>query len=218
MPAGAGCIPALRWKALTPLFDAVVRITARETVMKQRLIAQADVRPGSVVLDVGAGTGTLAIRLEQGSPGARITALDADADILEIARAKARAAGAQVEFVEALSTEMPFGAASFDAVVSTLFFHHLDSDAKHATLREIHRVLKPGGELHVADWGRPGDPLMAALFLMVRAFDGFEVTADNAHGRLPALLAEAGLEAVSERDRLRTALGTVALYSARKPA
>ena len=79
-------------------------------------------------------------------------------------------------------------------------------------------MLKPGGKLHVADWGKPGDPLMAALSLSIRAFDGFEVTAENLRGALPSLFEQAGLENAQERGRLRTTLGTLALYSARKPA
>jgi ubiquinone/menaquinone biosynthesis C-methylase UbiE len=218
MSERAAYLPALRWKALTPAFDRVVRVTARERAMKQRLVESAGVAPGEAVLDVGAGTGTLAIRVKQLCPAALVVGLDADPDILALARTKAANADCAVELVEAPATEMPFPAESFDVVLSTLFFHHLTTDAKRATLSEVRRVLKPGGELHVADWGRPGDPVMAALFLSVRAFDGFGVTADNAHGRLPTLFAEAGLEDVSEGDRLRTALGTVALYSARKPA
>ena len=78
-------------------------------------------------------------------------------------------------------------------------------------------MLKPGGSLHVADWGKPSDPAMAALGLRVRAFDGFEVTRDNIAGALPGLFEQAGLEDVALRDELRTALGTLAFYSARKP-
>jgi ubiquinone/menaquinone biosynthesis C-methylase UbiE len=82
----------------------------------------------------------------------------------------------------------------------------------------VQRVLKPGGRLHVADWGKPGDPLMAALSLSIRAFDGFEVTAENLRGALPSLFGQAGLQDAQERRRLRTTLGTLALYSAQKPA
>ena len=85
-------LPALRWKALTPLFDAVVRVTARETAMKERLLDQAGIAPGRAVLDLGAGTGTLAIRIKQRCPTARVVGLDADRDILAIARSKAAAA------------------------------------------------------------------------------------------------------------------------------
>jgi SAM-dependent methyltransferase len=211
-------LPALRWKALTPLFDGAVRVTARETAMKQLLLDQAGVTAADSVLDLGAGTGTLAIRLKQRCPGARVVGLDADAEVLARARRKAAAAGREIEFVEGFSTDLPFPADSFDVVLSTLFFHHLTGADKRRTLAQVRRVLKPGGRLHVADWGRPGDPLMAALFLSVRAFDGFEVTADNARGALPEMFEDAGLEDARECRRLRTVLGTLALYSAQRPA
>jgi SAM-dependent methyltransferase len=221
MPAGQSdertYLPALRWKALTPLFDTVVRITAREHKVKRRLLDQADVGPSDSVLDVGAGTGTLAIWLKQRCPDARVAALDADPDVLAIARRKATEARCEIEFVEGFSTELPFPPLSFDVVLSTLFFHHLSGTSKRITLAEVERVLKPGGRLHVADWGKPSDPLMAALFFGVRAFDGFEATADNVRGALPALFEEAGLVNAVERQRLRTALGTLTLYSAIKP-
>lgn len=215
---GRAYLPALRWKALTPLFDTVVQITARERATKRRLLDQANVGPGDSVLDLGGGTGTLAIWLKQRCPNANVTVLDADPDALALARRKAADANREIEFVEGFSTQLPFTAGSLDVVLSSLFFHHLTGADKRRTLVEVERVLKPGGRLHVADWGKPGDPLMAALFLSVRALDGFEVTADNVHGALPALFGEAGLEDAKERRRLRTILGTLALYSARKPA
>lgn len=211
-------LPALRWKALTPVFDTAVRVTARERVMKQRLLDQAGVAPGDSVLDLGAGTGTLAIWLKQRCPEAIVIGLDADSEVLARARDKAAGAGCEIDFVEGISTELPFEADSFDIVLSSLFFHHLMPAAKRSTLAEVQRVLKPGGRLHVADWGKPGDPLMAALSLSIRAFDGFEVTAENLRGALPTLFGQAGLHDVQERRRLRTTLGTLALYSARKSA
>lgn len=210
-------LPALRFKALTPLFDTVVRVTSRETTFKRRLLDQLALPPAAHVLDVGAGTGTLAVEIARRWPDARVTGLDAHAEILAIARRKAGEANSDVEFVEGFSTELPFPDAHFDAVTATLFFHHLDGAAKRATLREIARTLKRGGTLHVADWGRPADPLQAATFVAtVRAFDGFEVTADNARGALPDLIAGAGLRSVAVRDRLRTALGTLDLIRAER--
>jgi ubiquinone/menaquinone biosynthesis C-methylase UbiE len=112
-------LPALRWKVLTPLFDTVVRITAREHKVKRRLLDQADIGPNDSVLDVGAGTGTLAIWLKQCCPDARVAALDADPDVLAIARRKATEAKCEIEFVEGFSTGLPFPPLSFDAVLST---------------------------------------------------------------------------------------------------
>jgi ubiquinone/menaquinone biosynthesis C-methylase UbiE len=206
-------LPAARFSALTPLFDPLVRVTTRERTFKRRLLERAAPQPGEDVLDMGAGTGTLALMLEAAVPGAVVTGLDADPQILAQARAKAAAAGSGAQFVEAFSNAMPFADASFDLIVSTLFFHHLDGEVKQETLRECVRVLRPGGRLCVGDRGKPSDPLMAALFLQVRALDGFGVTADNARGRLPALFEQAGLRSVRTTDEFRTPLGTIALYS-----
>jgi ubiquinone/menaquinone biosynthesis C-methylase UbiE len=215
-PVG-GFRPALRFNALTPYFDAFLRVTSHERRLKRRLAEQARVRPGDAVLDVGAGTGTLAIELKRATPGATITGLDADPEIIARARAKAAEAGQEVELVVAMADAMPFGDASFDTVVSTLFFHHLPGEAKREALREIVRVLKPGGELHVADVGRPHDRLQRLLVLPVRVLDGFDATADNVAGALPRMFGEAGLERSDHHGDIRTPIGTVALYSARKP-
>jgi ubiquinone/menaquinone biosynthesis C-methylase UbiE len=211
-------LPALRWHALTPVFDPAVRLTTRERSFKRRLLERAAVSDGETVLDVGCGTGTLAIALKRRAAGAGVTGLDADPEVLERARRKAAAHGQHVHLVEALSTAMPFEDEAFDVVVSTLFFHHLDRDAKAATLREVFRVLRPGGRFHVADWGKPRGVAMRTAFLMVRAFDGFSVTAENASGALPRLFEGAGLQGATLQDSLRTPLGTLALYAARKPA
>ena len=206
--------PALRWHALTPLFDSVVRVTTREHTFKDRLLDSAHVQPGETVLDLGCGTGTLAIAQKHRCAGARVVGLDADPDVLARAREKAAADSMDVEFVEGLSTEVPFADASFDVVLSTLFFHHLDPQAKRDTVAEVRRILAPGGRFHVGDYGRPSDPLMRAAFVTVRVFDGFGRTADNARGALPRLFEAGGLQDARLHDQLRTPLGTLALYQA----
>lgn len=211
-------IPALRFHALTRLYDPAIRWTAREATFKRRLLEQAAPRAGGRVLDLGCGTGTLAIMVKRAQPRAEVVGLDADPEILERARAKASDAGVEVQLDRGLSTELPYEDESLDVVLSTLFFHHLTGADKRRTANEIARVLKRGGELHVADWGRPSDPLMGALFVgTVRLFDGLEQTRDNADGALPRIFEQGGLETALETDRLRTAFGTLALYRARKP-
>ncbi len=212
-----GYIPALRFHSLTRLYDPAIRLTTREQTFKGRLLAQAAPRPGSRVLDLGCGTGTLAIEVKRKHSGAEVVGLDADPEILERARTKVARAGLDMQLDRGFSTELPYEPDSFDRVLSTLFFHHLTSADKKLTAGEVVRVLKPGGELHVADWGRPSDPLMWALFGLVRLGDGVEQTRDNAAGALPQIFEAAGLEGAAQTDRLRTLFGTLALYRARKP-
>lgn len=211
-PDERGYLPALRFRALTPLFDMVVRVTMRERTLKEGLIEQAELREGQRVLDLGAGTGTLAIMARRRA-ACEVVGIDADPGILEIARRKADAAGIEVRFDEGTATGLPYEDASFDRVISTLFFHHLTSADKRKTLREVVRILRPGGELHLADYSLPADPLQAALSWPVRFFDGVDRTRENFAGELPALIAEAGLTNVRERRRLRTFFGTIGLLA-----
>ena len=212
--ADGGYLPALRFRFLTRLYDPAIRLTTREARFKGMLIEQAELRPGQRVLDLGCGTGTLAIEVKRHEPEADVSGLDADPEMLEQAECKADAAGVALELTEGYSTELPYEDASFDRVVSTLFFHHLDPAPKRQTAREIARVLRPGGELHVADWGPPSDPVMSLAFLGIRALDGFSNTEDNQRGALPAIFAAAGISPALETDRLRTPFGTLALYRA----
>ncbi len=210
-------VPALGYHFLTPLYDVVVGATTRERSFKQALIRQANLKPGQQVLDLGSGTGTLAIWIKQHQPLLSITGVDLDPAVLAIASRKARAANLEICFERAPSYDLPFPASHFDRVVSSLFFHHLPWQDKLRTARELVRVLKPGGELHVADWGRPANIVMRGLFLMIQCLDGFETTRDNAAGRLVALFEEAGFTDVAEQRTFSTIYGTMALYRAVKP-
>lgn len=84
------------------------------------------------------------------------------------------------------------------------------------TFREVHRVLRAGGELHFADFGKPRNALMLAASLPWRLFDGMNTTRDNVRGRLPTLLHDAGFAEVCETARFMTLFGTLSLYQARK--
>lgn len=209
-------LPTLRFPALTRFFDPLVRFVMREERFKRALVEQAAPKPGQRVLDLGCGTGTLALMLTQAEPAADVVGLDADPDILEIAASKAAKAEAEIALDRGLSTELPYDDGSFDLVLSTLFFHHLSGDDKERTAREVARVLRPGGELLVVDYGRPSDPLMRAAITTVRLFDGIEPTRDNVVGRLPAIFEEAGFEPATKLDRFRTVFGSLSLYRARR--
>lgn len=207
-------IPALAYRPLTALYDPLVRLTTREATFKAALLQQAGLQPGQRALDLACGTGTLTVAAAQSHPQTEVIGVDGDPDILRRARSKAGRAGVPLRFDEALSHQLPYADASFDRVLSSLFFHHLNRSAKLATLREVRRVLKPGGELHVADWGKAASPLMRVLFYGVQLLDGFPTTADNVAGRLPGFMRECGLLEVAETTRYATMFGTLSLYRA----
>lgn len=210
-------VPALGRAWLTPYYDVVVRTTTRERRFKRTLIEQAGLEPGQRVLDLATGTGTLSIWMKEHQPSLDIAAVDGDPAILSIASGKAAKVNADVRWIEALSTELPFPDAHFDRVVSSLFFHHLTPANKARTAGEAFRVLKPGGELHVADWGLPAGPLMRGLFLTIQLLDGFENTRDNLEGKLIPLFEQAGFVNVGQRQAFNTIYGTMALYAAVRP-
>lgn len=217
-PSESKYVPALGFHWLTPFYDAVVGTTTRERSFKQALIKQARFEPGQRVLDLASGTGTLAIWIKQHQPQVHITGVDGDPAILSLASRKAQKANVSVQFDRAMSYRLPYPTAHFDRVVSSLFFHHLSWENKERTAQELFRVLKPGAELHVADWGRATNALMRGLFLFIQLLDGFENTQDNVSGKLITLFEKAGFVEVSQRQTFGTIYGTMALYRAVKPS
>jgi ubiquinone/menaquinone biosynthesis C-methylase UbiE len=170
-------------------------------------------RAGTIV-DVGAGTGSFAIALAAARPDAAVLAIDGDADVLERARRKPGAD--RVEWRKGLAGALPLATGQADVIVMSLLLHHLEPDPKRAALTDARAALRPGGWLHVADWGRPRGALPRAGFAALRILDGRAGTADHAAGRLPALIADAGFSDPSPRMRLSTVLGTLELLAARR--
>ena len=209
---------ALHYEWLNSVYDPVVRWTCREARFKAELLRQAAVSPGDRVLDLACGTATLTIQVKKSCPDCEVVGLDGSEQILDLARKKVAEQGVDVSFVNALSTEIPFDDDSFDRVLCSLLFHHLDRDGKRRTLQEVRRVLKPGGELHLADWGKAPNAVFRAAYLVVQLLDGFETTGDNVEGLLPRYMEDAGLAAAVETGRVLTPLGSISLYKASKPA
>ena len=209
-------IPALGRDWLTPLYDVFARLVG-ERRMKRHLVELARIAPGHDVLDLGCGTGTLALIVREMQPGARVSGVDIDPRILAIARRKIERAGAAIALHEGSATDPPLPPASVDRVLSSLMLHHLTTAQKREALAAAHRLLRPGGELHVADFGKPHNPLMRAVSLTFRLADGGESTAANLNGELPALIAAAGFADVRETERWNTVFGTLTFVRATRP-
>lgn len=205
---GAHYIPALKYQ--THLYDPIVALTTRERYFKTRLIEQARAVRGA--------RRRLRYRhiVKQRFPAVSVSGIDADTQILATANRKTKAEGMKIHLDRGYSYALPYDDDRFDRVLSSLFFHHLTRTDKARTLREIYRVLKPGGQLHVADWGKPSSALARGLFLTIQLLDGFETTRDSVEGLLPQLMEAADFNHVNMVGDVQTMYGTLALYKALK--
>lgn len=153
--------PATRGRVLhwARLYDAVVWVfmLGRERTLRGRTLDLARLRPGESVLDVGCGTGTLALAAKaRVGPSGTVCGIDAAAEMVTRATRKAERAGLDVAFRHAVIETLPYPDGQFDVVLSTLMMHHLPRDVRSAAAREIRRVLKPGGRVLVMDFGAGG--------------------------------------------------------------
>ena len=142
-------------------YDVLVLVLTlgRESALREKMIGLARLKPGETVLDAGCGTGTLAIAAKRrvGSTG-RVFGIDASPEMIARAAKKAGKAGLGIEFRNASIETLPFQDAQIDVVLSTLMLHHLPRQVRENGLREIRRVLKPGGRLLVVDFGQSERP------------------------------------------------------------
>lgn len=166
----------------------------RRAQLRQATIALADIAPGAFVLEVGCGTGdvALAARPLAGAAG-RVIGIDPSPGMLAVARAKAARAALAVDFHLGVIEALAFPAHTFDLVLSSLMMHHLPEELKIQGLAEIARVLKPGGRLVVVDFMRPEGRVGRAMLTLA-----FHHGLERGIQDLPALLGNAGFVGIEQ--------------------
>lgn len=210
-------VPGMGHDRLLSLYDPLHRLLGMAKV-HQPLVDQAGIRPGYRILEIGCGTGNLALLVKRLCPGAEVVGLDPDPKALARAKRKAERKGLALDLGRGFAEELPYADASFDRVLSAFMFHHLGPDEKAETLSEVRRVLKPGGSLHLLDLVE--EETLSGGFKIHQSHRNHR----NGHPhdapglRVPTLMREADLDDPTEVDyRVKKVLGHVAYYRASAP-
>jgi ubiquinone/menaquinone biosynthesis C-methylase UbiE len=207
--AGRRYLPGMGRDWLLPLYDPFTRLIGVEAAHR-KLAEQAELESASRVLEIGCGTGNLALLVKRLRPQLEVVGLDPDAKALARAERKARRAGLTLELDRGFADELPYPDGSFDRVLSSLMFHHLDADLRVASLREVLRVLRPGRRLHLMDFG--GDS--HGLHGLARFARRSHALQDSWDDRIPTLMREAGFSDAAETGQETKRIGRLTYYRA----
>jgi SAM-dependent methyltransferase len=141
------------WDRISPLY--LREIDNRFTGVVDAVIRRAELQSVQQVLDLGTGTGSIAIKAASlVMPGGNVTAVDISPEMLDLARQRSASLGlSNIEFLEGRAEELPAPTGRFDVVLASLSLMYVID--RGAAAREIARVLRPGGRLVAAVWGGP---------------------------------------------------------------
>lgn len=207
-------VPAAGKHWRLPFYDLMAKVMGADAA-RGPLVQQAACGPGDRVLEIGCGTGSLLMALKRAQPGADAVGLDPDAAALAIARRKAARAGLGVQLDQGFADELPYPDASFDRVLSSFMFHHLSRGVKETTLREVLRVLRPGGRFHMVDFGGPGSGKRGFIGHLIHADRHLK---DNAEDRVVGMMRDAGFAGAQVAGRRPSPIGSVVYYQATRTA
>ncbi len=181
----------IRWAWFYDTFTNFLMLGQRNKAIRATL-DMIQIQPQDSILDVGCGTGTMALLAKNDYPTISVHGLDAGEEMIAFARQKAARRGADVDFRQGLAQELSYPDASFEVVINSLVMHHLPPEVKDQAAAEIYRVLKPGGRLLIVEFEPPRSALFRFfLSLLVGPMTGI----DNSY--LVPLLVSAGFTQVS---------------------
>jgi SAM-dependent methyltransferase len=196
---------------LLPLYDPLTRLLGVARVHR-RLLDQAGLRPGQRILEIGCGTGNLLLAAKRAQPDAVAVGLDPDLTALARASRKARRRGVAVQLDRGYADDLPYADDSVDVVLSSFMLHHVPGGQRENAMREVRRVLRPGGALHLVDIGGAAAPVDGWV---ARRAHRHELTRENFGGGIPDLLRRAGFTDVIETGSdVRRHVGRFTFYQA----
>jgi ubiquinone/menaquinone biosynthesis C-methylase UbiE len=198
---------------LTRAYDPLIAHWPAGVRMRQIVRAALDLTPGLRMLELGCGSGRLAVEIKRHFPQVSIQGVDANATILQVARRRAAQAGVEVEFTQGDITELPFDG-SYDRIYSTLVLHHLTMPAKQQALSAARELLDAAGKFVLADFSRPQGRLQALLARTTGIGDHLHTTPPHRDGRFEQAVRE-HFNSVQSVARLPSLFGTIEVWSCR---
>jgi ubiquinone/menaquinone biosynthesis C-methylase UbiE len=207
-------LPAAGRDWMLPFYDAFTRLLGVEAVHK-KLIQQAAISPGQRVLEIGCGTGNLAILAGELNPAAQVVGIDPDPKALGRARRKAQQSKAALQFDPGFAEELPYPDESFDRIFSAFMLHHIQGEGKLLTVREAWRVLKPGGSLYLVDF-EEGQHRAGGIHGFIASRVHSRHGSSSQHMVL-GLMRDAGFKDIQEVAHETTILGRIVYYTAVRP-
>lgn len=204
-------LPGTGWHWLMPIYDTVHRM-AGVAALHRELVDRAELGAGQRVLDVGCGTGNLLVAVRAKYPD--VDAVGIDPDERALARARRKLGAGSVRLDRGYAGELPYAEGTFQRVLSTLMFHHLDAAEKDGMLSEVRRVLAPGGLLLLADFAGGVHPAHGWLARWTARSPRLQ---DNVGDAIPSRMRAAGLVEPVAIGHCRTRIGWVTVFRAAAP-
>ena len=147
-------------------YDSYMRMMTlgRERSLREMTVKLAQIKPGDQVLEIGCGTGSLTLAAKrQAGPTGKVCGIDLIPRMIDLSRQKATQAGEDITFQLGCIADIPFPDNQFDVALCSFMIFHMSEETRRRGIKEIQRVLKPGGQLLVLDMAQPSDRIGRAI-------------------------------------------------------